>query len=146
MKPHSFNVYFVCVTQIYDSFGGKSYDVVDSLNVWSSGMWISTSTGSTAAMKAAGGHVMPLDSAQLQYLIREHMIERSDGSDTSDLSDDLNNGLIGMGDKLHVRWNSQRGKVYIDGSHLTHNLELGDEILIDNKAPPLKLFAQQSFD
>lgn len=109
-------------------------------------MWLSTSTGSTAAMKAAGGHVMPLDSAELQYLIREHMIERPDGSDTSDLPENPNNGMIGMGDKMHVRWNSQRGKVYIDGSHLTHNLELGDEILIDNKAPPLKLFARHAFD
>jgi NAD+ kinase len=43
---------------------------------------------------------------------------------------------------LHVRWNSQRGRIFIDGSHLTHNLELGDEILIDNKAPPLKMFTR----
>ena len=121
-------------------FGGKSYDVTDSLNVWSSGMWVSTSTGSTAAMKAAGGKVMPLEDAELQYLIREHMIERTDESDQSELPDDLNNGIIGMGEKLHVRWNSQRGKVYIDGSHLTHNLELGDEILIDNLAPPLRMY------
>ena len=126
-------------------FGGKSYDVRDSLNVWSSGMWLSTPTGSTAAMKAAGGKVMPLDSAELQYLIREHMIERTDETDTSDLPDDLNNGMMGMGDKLHVRWNSQYGKVYIDGSHLTHNLELGDEIMIDNKAPPLKLYTRKEY-
>jgi NAD+ kinase len=130
--------HFVCVLR----FGGKSYDVSDSLNVWSSGMWICTSTGSTAAMKAAGGHVMDLDSSELQYLIREHMIERTDESDQSELPDDLNNGMIGTGEKLHVRWNSQRGKVYIDGSHLTHNLELGDEIMIDGKAPPLQLFAR----
>lgn len=129
--------YMACVR-----FGGRAYDVTNSLNVWSSGMWVSTSTGSTAAMSAAGGKVMPLDAADLQYLIREHMIERSDETDQSELPEDLNNGMIGMGDKLHVRWNSQRGKVYIDGSHLTHNLELGDEILIDNKAPPLKLYTR----
>jgi NAD+ kinase len=127
-------------------FGGNAYDVRDSLNVWSSGMWLSTATGSTAAMKAAGGKVMPLDDMSLQYLIREHMIERNDdASPSGSLVDDdnLNNGMIGMGEKLHVRWNSQKGKVYIDGSHLTHNLELGDEILIDNKAPPLKLYARR---
>lgn len=126
-------------------FGGKAYDVVDSLNVWSSGMWLSTPTGSTAAMKAAGGRVMPLDSAELQYLIREHMIERADTADKSELPDDLNNGMIGMGEKLHIRWNSQRGRVYIDGSHLTHNLELGDEIMVDNKAPPLKLYTRKEY-
>ena len=28
-------------------FGGRPYDVQNSLNVWSSGMWVSTATGST---------------------------------------------------------------------------------------------------
>jgi NAD+ kinase len=32
-------------------FGGRTYDVVNSINVWSSGMWVSTATGSTAASK-----------------------------------------------------------------------------------------------
>ena len=31
---------------------------VTSINVWSSGIWISTATGSTAAMHAAGGEIM----------------------------------------------------------------------------------------
>ena len=56
-------------------FGGISYDVERSLNVWSSGIWISTATGSTAAMHAAGGRYMDSDSNELQYLIREHIIE-----------------------------------------------------------------------
>ena len=30
--------------------------------------------------------------------------------------------------------------MFIDGSHLMHNLELGDEILIDSEAPPLALY------
>lgn len=55
-------------------FGGQPYDVQNSLNVWSSGMWVCTSTGSTAAMAAAGGQPMDLHSNKLQYLIREHMV------------------------------------------------------------------------
>ena len=51
-------------------FAGIPYDVSHSLNVWSSGMWVSTSTGSSAAMAAAGGQRMDLDSASIQYLIR----------------------------------------------------------------------------
>ena len=51
-------------------FAGIPYDVSHSLNVWSSGMWVSTSTGSTAAMAAAGGQQMDLDSSDIQYLIR----------------------------------------------------------------------------
>jgi NAD+ kinase len=119
-------------------FSGKTYDVKNSLNVWSSGMWLSTSTGSTAAMAAAGGQPMPLASEDIQYLIREHMIEGGnvDGHD-------LDNGMIRTEEKMHVRWNSQKGRIFIDGSHLMHNLELGDEILIDGRAPPLKLFARE---
>lgn len=65
---------------------------------------------------------------------------------------------------LHIRWNSQVGCIYMDGSHMKvcllfciypyygtstyrrcnrspqHDLELGDEIMIDGHAPILKLF------
>ena len=57
-----------------------------------------------------------------------------------DVDSDVNNGFINDGQKMHLRWNSQRGRIFIDGSHLTHNLELGDEIMIDNQAPPLPMF------
>jgi NAD+ kinase len=117
-------------------FGGIAYDVQHSLNVWSSGMWVCTSTGATAAMAAAGGKRMDIESSQLQYLIREHMMENSN----EEVEADVNNSLFKESGKMHLRWNSQKGRIFIDGSHLTHNLELGDEILIDNEAPPLKMF------
>jgi NAD+ kinase len=122
-------------------FGNKAYDVVNSLNVWSSGMWMCTATGSTAAMAAAGGRHMPFDSDDLQYLIREHMIEEHNVDNL--VSRDINNGMLRNDEKLYVRWNSQKGRIFIDGSHLMQNLELGDEISIDNKAPPLKLFTRE---
>lgn len=118
-------------------FGGLPYDVKNSLNVWSSGMWVSTATGSSAAMTAAGGKIMDLESTDIQYLIREHMIENTDSHEDTKTMD---NGMLGSGQKMHLRWNSQKGRIFIDGSHLTHNLELGDEILIDNDAPPLQMF------
>jgi NAD+ kinase len=117
-------------------FAGIAYDVERSLNVWSSGMWVCTSTGASAAMAAAGGQPMGLMSSDLQYLIREHMMENSN----EDLSRDVNNGMVKEGQKMHLRWNSQKGRIFIDGSHLTHDLELGDEIMIDNQAPPLQMF------
>lgn len=117
-------------------FAGIAYDVEQSLNVWSSGMWVCTSTGSTAVMAAAGGKPMDVSSTDLQYLIREHMMENSN----EDITKDVNNGLVTEGQKMHLRWNSQKGRIFIDGSHLTHNLELGDEIMIDNQAPPLQMF------
>jgi hypothetical protein len=51
-------------------FAGIPYDVSHSLNIWSSGMWVCTSTGSSAAMAAAGGQVMKFETSDLQYLIR----------------------------------------------------------------------------
>jgi NAD+ kinase len=45
-------------------------------------------------------------------------------------------------EQLHLRWNSQKGTIFVDGSHLTHSLELGDEVLINANAPPLVLFTQ----
>jgi NAD+ kinase len=38
------------------------YDEMFSLNIWSSGIWISTATGSTAAMSGAGGFAMDIRS------------------------------------------------------------------------------------
>ncbi|KAL7579905.1 hypothetical protein ACA910_004911 [Epithemia clementina (nom. ined.)] len=137
--------------QIYGTvtrFGGGAYHVHNSLNVWSSGMWVCTATGSTAVMAAAGGQPMPdLADTSLQYLIREHMRE-SIPSPTSSTPTTLDGGfpdndLIRDGQKLHIRWNSQTGRIFIDGSHLTHHLELGDEIMIDNQAPPLQMYSAE---
>lgn len=93
---------------------------------------------------------MDPESRDLQYLIREHIIERQasyTSIDEAPLSPHrLDNGLVRHGEKMHVRWNSQKGKIFIDGSHLTHNLELGDEIMIDNKAPPLKVFSKMHLE
>lgn len=46
-----------------------------SFNTWCSGMWICTATGSTAAMRNAGGREMNLRSRSLQYMVREHLAE-----------------------------------------------------------------------
>ena len=120
-------------------FGGRPYDIENSLNVWSSGMWVSTGTGASAAIASAGGVPMDERSADLQYLIREHMIENSPNKDEVK---DLDKGILHKGEHLGLRWNSQKGRIFIDGSHLMHNLELEDEILIDSDAPPLALYSR----
>lgn len=64
-------------------------------------------------MKAAGGKPMDEHSSNLQYLIREHMIENSPNKDEVK---DLNNGMLMQGQHLHLRWNSQKGRIFIDVS------------------------------
>jgi NAD+ kinase len=106
-----------------------------SFNAWSSGIWICTATGSTAAMKAAGGDLMDPRSSDLQYMIREHLVEENNL-----LQKDASHGFISADSSLHLRWNSQSGCVFVDGSHMKHELELGDEIRVDGHAPFLKIF------
>jgi len=59
-------------------------------------------------MKAAGGRPMDESSSDLQYLIREHMIENSPNKDEIR---NLDNGMLEKNQNLHLRWNSQKGKV-----------------------------------
>ena len=110
-------------------------DEIVSFNAWSSGIWICTATGSTAAMKAAGGKIMDTRSPDLQYMIREHLVEENNS-----LQIDAGHGFIQPDASLHLRWNSQEGCVYVDGSHMKHQLILGDEIRVDGHAPFLRLF------
>jgi NAD+ kinase len=118
---------------------GETYEIKKSFNAWSSGMWVCTPTGSTAAMSAAGGSAMNTSSSNLQYLIREHLIEKRMAA----LVEDLGTGMVEDGEQLHLRWNSNTGRIFIDGAHLVHDLMLGDEIVINNRAPPLKLFVDE---
>jgi len=108
-----------------------------SFNVWSSGIWISTPTGSTAAMHAAGGQTMDIKSTNLQYMVREHLVESGNSEEEQSRA---GHGIIRPNEMLNLRWNSQHGSVYVDGSHMKHDLELGDEIKIDGHAPFLKIF------
>ena len=104
-----------------------------SLNAWSSGIWICTSMGSTAAMAAAGGFVMHRDSENLQYMIREHLLEQGQHREKG-------HRIIEPHKMINIRWNSQYGCVYVDGSHMTHDLELGDEVKMDCHAPKVHIF------
>ena len=65
--------------QIYNNPTSQQHifkEKVRHLNVWSSGMWVSTAVGSSAAMAAAGGVTLDRDDLRLQYMIREHLVER----------------------------------------------------------------------
>lgn len=117
-----------------DSYSVNEEEVF-SYNSWSSGMWLCTATGSTAAMKASGGEVMDLRSKSLQYRVRAQ-IEEIGNEELSHLG----YGFIHDNQHLDVRWNSQYGALYVDGAHMKHDLELGDEIRFDVQSPVLHLF------
>eukprot|EP01038_Epipyxis_sp_PR26KG_P014776 gene14776-19857_t len=83
-----------------------------SFNVWSSGLWVSTATGSTAAIRAAGGFKMDISNPSLQYMVREHLIEEGHSHQSK-----ASHGVIRTDESLQLRWNSQFGSIYVDGSH-----------------------------
>lgn len=99
----------------------------------SSGIWISTPAGSTAAIRSAGGYVMPLESRALQYLVREpcppvvgayrHV-----------------KGIRRMDERFAITSRMEEGMIYLDGPHVTLPFVLGDVLTLDDSAPDLCLF------
>ena len=103
----------------------------------SSGIWIATAAGSTAAIRAAGGRVMPLRSRKRQYLVREPYM--GDGRRYQ-----LRKGLIAPDLPLQVTSRMRRGRVFIDGPHLHYALGLGDVLTVTLAPTPLRLFGLDS--
>lgn len=98
----------------------------------SSGVWIASAAGSTAAIRAAGGRVMPLRSRKLQYLVREPYV--ADGCRYR-----LLKGLVSPGTVLQITSKMRRGEVFMDGPHLRFSLGLGDTLGVTTEAAPLRV-------
>ena len=95
----------------------------------SSGVWVATAAGSTAGIRSAGGRRMPISSKRLQYLVREpyswpqrhYRLPRGFASRLS-----LQTLTVGMG-------------LWIDGSRIRYDLELGDRVELQTGPPLLVL-------
>jgi NAD+ kinase len=98
----------------------------------SSGLWIATAAGSTAAIRAAGGRILPLRSRKLQYLVRE-----SYGGDRSRYR--LLKGIVGPETPLEVISKTRRGRLFMDGPHLRFSLGLGAVLTVTTAATPLRV-------
>lgn len=98
----------------------------------SSGVWIATAAGSTAAIRSAGGRIMPLRSQQLQYLVREPY--HADGQPYR-----LLKGLVTPETPLELISKIRRGRIFVDGPHLHYALELGDVMTVSTNAAPLQV-------
>lgn len=98
----------------------------------SSGVWVGPAAGSTAAMRSAGGKVLPLDSTQLQFVVREPY--RPNGSRF-----DLVCGLIEIGQEFELRSLMDGGRLYLDGAKRRYRVGLGDRIALKQSSEPLLL-------
>ncbi|MEZ4256613.1 MAG: NAD(+)/NADH kinase [Polyangiales bacterium] len=98
----------------------------------SSGVWVGTAAGSTAAMRSAGGDVLPIDSDELQFVVREPYV--GDGSCLR-----MTKGRIPAGDALEIRSQTPTGAVYFDGPYREHTVPMGAVLRMSRSEEPLHL-------
>ena len=77
----------------------------------SSGIWIATPAGSTAAIRSAGGRALPAGSRRLQYRVRE--LYREPGR-----SYRLTGAVLAEGQAIAVVSRMPEGRLYADGARL----------------------------
>jgi NAD+ kinase len=98
-----------------------------------SGIWVSTPIGSTAAIHSAGGQIMPLGSARLQFLIREPYLIPG-ASTTSALR-----GYVPPGRALVLVSRIRQGALWADGAHRHVALDYSQQVILDQHPVPLQL-------
>ncbi|MBI4238533.1 MAG: NAD(+)/NADH kinase [Deltaproteobacteria bacterium] len=98
----------------------------------SSGVWVGTAAGSTAAMLGAGGRALPLESDAIQYLVREPY--HPNGSYR------LRGDVLSPRQQLRLLSLTPHGTISIDGAHIQYPAPEGTEITIRNADRPLHIY------
>jgi NAD+ kinase len=101
----------------------------------SSGLWVSTPTGSTAGIRSAGGQPMSLGERRLQFRARE--LYRVRGRSVA-----LESGFVEEGQALEVESSMQAGWLYVDGARLATRFPFGARATFRVAEEPLLLFAK----
>jgi NAD+ kinase len=91
----------------------------------SSGMWIGPAAGSTAAQRSAGGRVLPLSSRKIQYVVREAYFGGG-----SEPAIKMRLGLVDETSHLELRSKMRHARLFLDGHHDEHDVEIGDRIVM----------------
>ncbi len=89
----------------------------------SSGVWISTPSGSSAAIHSAGGKVLPKHSRQFQFLVREPFLQGKEKIK-------MIRGILSSSASIQLRPHMSRGALFIDGAHIHYPLKYGDKVEI----------------
>lgn len=97
----------------------------------SSGLWISPAPGSTAATKSAGGRALPLESPQIQYVVREPYAPTGRHRR-------LSKGVLGTRGQVGIFSMMDDAALFVDGPHITHRIRRGARILIRNAMQPIR--------
>jgi NAD+ kinase len=96
----------------------------------SSGLWIGPAAGSTAAQRSAGGKVLPLQSSNIQYVVREPYTPAGGHFRWA-------RGLVKDDEELILRSKMRDAKVFLDGHRLVFNITMGDVLVMRRSDEPL---------
>jgi len=98
----------------------------------SSGIWVGPAAGSTAAIRAAGGRVLPLSSRSLQLVVREPYV-------IFGRRYRLLRAMIKDGERALVTSKMDDAALFLDGPYRQVRVQIGDEIEFKASEEPLTL-------
>jgi NAD+ kinase len=96
----------------------------------SSGLWVGPAAGSTAAQRSAGGNILPLDSTDLQYVVREPYRPH-------DQALKMTLGRVSGEQTFLIKSRMRQAKAFLDGDHLVHDVTIGDVLTLRRSSEPL---------
>jgi NAD+ kinase len=103
----------------------------------SSGLWVGTAAGSTAALLSAGGKVLPITAKKIQFVARE-VYQRKFGS-RKYLKRVLDGGRI-----LEVISYMRHGRIFVDGPNVVVPFRVGDRLKVRLSKFPLRIVGLKS--
>ena len=107
----------------------------------SSGVWVCTAAGSTAAVRAAGGKEMRPGSRRLQFIVREPgPLSGVRGQRFPELV----RGFAACDCQISIRSKTTTARLYLDGPHLVHRIDFGDVVTLCGAATPLRLLGYRA--
>lgn len=101
----------------------------------SSGLIISTASGSTGINRSAGGHVLKITSGKLSYTNLAPFIEPGKPF--------FDRGKLPQKEAVTIQSEMADGLLFLDGQHICYEIDRGSIITIDNKAPAIFAFVDK---
>jgi NAD+ kinase len=98
----------------------------------SSGVWVSTPAGSTAALRSAGGPTLSLTAKQLAYVTREPYAPPGAGVQ-------IMSGVLDASQKLVIECRVPGASVFLDGHHRRYSVAFGEKVTFSLSRKPLHL-------
>jgi NAD+ kinase len=98
----------------------------------SSGVWVGPAAGSSAAQRSAGGKLMPSESQELQFVVREPY-------EPAGVNYALRQGMVGARQVLRIDSRMRAGQLFLDGPHDVHPVEMAARIEFRRSKEPLTL-------